>query len=114
MISQSSHLNLWFKVDRMRRHRGWYPEFPHCLPVNSPCKPRGGPWQRQLLQEKSIGLVVSLVPIGDIDTLQERLKGSAVFFIDLETHEDAPEIGAVIAIVEQADVPAIANLHQKI
>ena len=25
MSSQYPHLNLWFKVDRMRRHRGWYP-----------------------------------------------------------------------------------------
>ena len=67
-----------------------------------------------LSQKQFVCLVFGLVPGRNFQTLEKGVERLAVTFFDLESHQDTTEIGAVIAVVEQAYVPAITDLHQKI
>lgn len=52
--------------------------------------------------------------MGYINTVKKIMKGFMVALVNLEPHQYTPEIGAMITIVEQADVPALTHHHQKI
>jgi hypothetical protein len=49
-----------------------------------------------------------------IEAGKETTKGFVVVPVNLETHQYATEIRAMITIMEQADIPALTHLHQKI
>src|SRR5687768_3727152 len=73
----------------------------------------GGP-EGPPLQEESIRGVVVLGGVGIPELVQEGPESGQVLLFDFEAGEHPAEVGAVVAVVEQADVPAAAKLLQKL
>ena len=46
--------------------------------------------------------------------VEEFVKGLAVFFRHLDAHQNAAVVGALVAVMEQADVPARAHQAQEL
>ena len=63
----------------------------------------------RLFQKQLIGFVIGLVPVRDLEAFQKCIERSHVSLVDLETHQYPAEVGAVITVVEQADVPAVSR-----
>ncbi len=55
--------------------------------------------------------VLALIEVAE--AIEEGLECRAILRRDLEAGEDAAEVGAVIAVVEEADVPAAAELFEE-
>jgi hypothetical protein len=67
-----------------------------------------------LFQKQLVGVVIGFVPVTNIETFQKSVKFPGISLVNLEPHQDTTEIRAVVTIMEQADVPAVTYLHQKI
>src|SRR6185503_14556945 len=65
-------------------------------------------------QKESVGRVVVLRRVGIGELVEERSKRRHVRVADFESGEHAAEVRAVIAVVEQADVPAATELLEKL
>src|SRR4051794_31305306 len=67
-----------------------------------------------LAEEELVRRVVVLRRIGISELVEKRPEASKIALFDFETGEDAPEVSAMIPIVEQADVPPAPELLQEL
>ena len=65
-------------------------------------------------REKTVRRIVGLGRVGIAQLVEKRAERRKIGLVHLEAGEHAAEIGAVIAVVEQADVPAPAELLEKL
>src|SRR5580704_7511174 len=56
-------------------------------------------------EKQAVGRIVALVPIGVAERVQRLNEPGALLRLDLDAREDASVVGAVIAVVEQRNVP---------
>src|SRR4029453_10136800 len=65
-------------------------------------------------QEQLVGGIALFFLVRIAQRAEETLECGAVFGRDFESSQHAPEVGAVVAIVKQADVPAPAEAIEKV
>src|SRR5437867_1276551 len=68
----------------------------------------------ELSEEETVSGVIRLDRIFVTESFEERSKGGQVVLVDLEADEHAAEVGSVIAVVEEADVPPSGERVQKV
>src|SRR5438105_7762685 len=65
-------------------------------------------------EEKAVGGVLALNCVFVAETFEKRCEGRQVVVFDFETGEHAAEVRPVIAVVEQADVPAAGERVEEV
>src|SRR5690625_6770038 len=63
-------------------------------------------------QEQPVGCVVRLLLEQVTELLQLSVEPGALLGRDLQTHEDPSVIGAVVAVMEQCDVPGMQSIEE--
>src|SRR5207248_9537560 len=72
------------------------------------------PGSELLDEEKAVRGVARLVGIGVAELAQERAELPHLALRHLDAHQHAPVVGAVVAVVKQADVPVAPQLAQEL
>ncbi len=61
-----------------------------------------------------VGRVAGFLPVRHAEFIEERLEFGALGFRHLDAHQHTAIGGAMVAVVKQADVPAIAGAGQEL
>src|SRR6186997_2099651 len=97
--------------DGARAVVGWLtPQaYPSGGPPSVPARRSAG-----LAQEQPAGVVVGLVRELIAQAVQQAMERPEVRAGYLDAQQDAPEVGAMVSVVEQADVPAGAHALEEV